>query len=41
MVQILSEGHNTGTALMGRAPQLKLVGHICASDPVVIGAGLL
>ena len=41
MIQVLSEGHNASTALMGRAPQLELVGHVCARDPVVIGAGLL
>jgi len=41
VVEVVSEGHNAGTALMCRAPQLKLVGHICARDPVVIGAGLL
>jgi len=41
VVQVLSEGHNASTALMGRAPKLKLVGHVCARDPIVIGTGLL
>jgi len=35
VVQVLSEGHNA------RAPKLKLVGHVCARDPIVIGTGLL
>ena len=41
MLQVLCEGHNAGTALMGRAAQLKHVGHIPARDPVVVRLTIL
>ena len=37
----MGEGHNASTALMCRASQLKLVGHIGARYPVVIGTRVL